>query len=345
MPLPAVTQNRLMGDLKAQITSGELPAGARLPARLDLCATYGMSSVTVQKAVRRLVAEGFLVTRARGGTFVAPRLQHLDSLALVYPVAPAKVGSSPYFRSLEAAARMIEAQGTWRLPRYYHVYWEGDEAESERLRADIFGSRLAGAIYANLPSHLFARPWWPKVRLTQLAVSATDKASEIPILHLDYRSFCAAACQRLRAQGRRRVAALQLGARASFGQQLAAAATAHGLEHDPCWCQSATPESVQQCVSLLLSPRMRGRPDALIVADDTLLPGVLATLSSLPWQVPRELGLVTLANFPEPLAAPPFVQRVGFDQLALLETAIRLLTRATPTRPLPALTHFAARGE
>ena len=82
------TQNplyqQLMRRLKNDIVSGRYAAGARIPSEQALCDTYGVSRVTVRKAMLDLVQEGLLVRRQGKGTFVADArltrdLQHITS--------------------------------------------------------------------------------------------------------------------------------------------------------------------------------------------------------------------------------------------------------------------------
>ena len=77
---------QLMTRLKNDITAGVYPAGARIPSEQLLCDTYGVSRVTVRKAMLDLVQEGLLVRRQGKGTFVAEEriqrdLQHGISAA------------------------------------------------------------------------------------------------------------------------------------------------------------------------------------------------------------------------------------------------------------------------
>ena len=63
---------RVTDDLRRRIDLGEWRPGEALPSVTDLSASYGVSRATVSKALRALVDEGKLVTRARWGTFIPP---------------------------------------------------------------------------------------------------------------------------------------------------------------------------------------------------------------------------------------------------------------------------------
>lgn len=54
----------------ADIASGRLPKGARLPNERDLGAQYGVAPGTARRAVRELRDRGLVVTLPNKGTFV-----------------------------------------------------------------------------------------------------------------------------------------------------------------------------------------------------------------------------------------------------------------------------------
>lgn len=61
---------QVAADLRAEIESGELPAGSKLPSEPDLAELYGVARVTVRTAVSRLRDEGLLKRTTGRGTFV-----------------------------------------------------------------------------------------------------------------------------------------------------------------------------------------------------------------------------------------------------------------------------------
>lgn len=62
---------RIRSELEARIRSGEWPAGTRLPTEVQLQECYGVSRVTVQRALRDLATAGVVLRYRRKGTFVA----------------------------------------------------------------------------------------------------------------------------------------------------------------------------------------------------------------------------------------------------------------------------------
>lgn len=69
-PVPAYEQ--LRSQLAGLIGSGQLPVGHRLPTIRQLSADLGLAPGTVARVYRELEAEGFVSSRVRHGTVVAP---------------------------------------------------------------------------------------------------------------------------------------------------------------------------------------------------------------------------------------------------------------------------------
>jgi len=60
-------------DIAADITSGALAPGARLPTEIELAAQYQVSRVTIRRAVKELSGRGLIVVSHGRGTFVTER--------------------------------------------------------------------------------------------------------------------------------------------------------------------------------------------------------------------------------------------------------------------------------
>ncbi len=64
---------QIADDLRAAIAQKDFPPGTTIPLEADLQARYGVSRLTVRRAVALLRAEGLVVTRRRQGTLVRNR--------------------------------------------------------------------------------------------------------------------------------------------------------------------------------------------------------------------------------------------------------------------------------
>src|ERR671931_893337 len=70
LPAPRSLTGELVARLTADITSGNIRPGARLPTEQELIAATGVSRTVVREAVAALRAEGLVVTRQGVGAFV-----------------------------------------------------------------------------------------------------------------------------------------------------------------------------------------------------------------------------------------------------------------------------------
>jgi GntR family transcriptional regulator len=70
---PSPLYYRIAAGLRAEIASGRIAVGQRLPPIAVLARTYGVAPVTVREALRLLSEEGLIWSRQGSGTFVADR--------------------------------------------------------------------------------------------------------------------------------------------------------------------------------------------------------------------------------------------------------------------------------
>jgi DNA-binding GntR family transcriptional regulator len=64
---------RVVADVRAKVSAGELVPGDHLPPVAEMATEYGVSRTTVLKALALLREEGLVYTVPRWGTFVAER--------------------------------------------------------------------------------------------------------------------------------------------------------------------------------------------------------------------------------------------------------------------------------
>jgi DNA-binding GntR family transcriptional regulator len=70
---PVTVWRQVADDIAADIGSGRLAPGWKLPPETELAETYGVARNTVRRAVAELVKDGQLVVVHGRGTFVAER--------------------------------------------------------------------------------------------------------------------------------------------------------------------------------------------------------------------------------------------------------------------------------
>lgn len=76
---------QIFEEIKGAIEEGEYAPKERIPSEPELAAKYGVSRITVRRAVEDLCAEGYLVKQQGRGTFVST--PHINRRLLQYTVA------------------------------------------------------------------------------------------------------------------------------------------------------------------------------------------------------------------------------------------------------------------
>jgi GntR family transcriptional regulator len=142
--LPLGTQ--LMWKLRTLVSTGVLPAGARLPGIRDLAELAGVNINTVRSVLARLEEQGLLVTQQGRGSFVADSARLHTNLAQTADAAilqaqaagvdPRELAATMYVTSRAASTSGVtgEIAATGQADR---VPATDQRAERQKLRADI----------------------------------------------------------------------------------------------------------------------------------------------------------------------------------------------------------------
>ncbi|MBW3618820.1 MAG: GntR family transcriptional regulator [Actinobacteria bacterium] len=95
--------DRVRDQLLSAIHSGELEVGTKIPNEQQLCATFGVSRITVREAVRSLVEGGYLDRVHGSGTYVAfrPSARHSLEQNLSYTAMIREAGMRPSRRLVQ----------------------------------------------------------------------------------------------------------------------------------------------------------------------------------------------------------------------------------------------------
>ncbi len=217
-PDPAV--DAAMRLIRQKILDGSWPKGAKIPTRCELAELVGTSASTIQAAMRKLVAEGSLITRKRAGTLVAPHPPEHGRFALVLSHPPrtavrsavrfpggsstdAQPPGSQFIRTLvQAAAAVVTARPGWRMEVY--------RANSPELLALCASGGLAGMVYFGIPE---GRPVVCEIPLALFENADQQRAyPHALIVAFDLGSLFTEGIARLMAMERTRIAVFATGA-------------------------------------------------------------------------------------------------------------------------------------
>ena len=103
---------RLREAIIEAVQAGELPAGMKMTGERELSQSLGVSLGTTQKALGRLVADGFLVRKQGHGTFIGTARRAVAGSWHYRFLAPDGDTELPVFTSI-VERRLVNAAGPW----------------------------------------------------------------------------------------------------------------------------------------------------------------------------------------------------------------------------------------
>ncbi|MGC8784223.1 MAG: GntR family transcriptional regulator [Armatimonadota bacterium] len=104
---------RIQRILETQIVEGKLPAGSQLPGERALARQFGVSQMTVNRAIQELVRKGRLYRRSGAGTFVTDAVQpvRVHGVVLVVPYAEHPQADTYLREPFRAVRNVAQARG------------------------------------------------------------------------------------------------------------------------------------------------------------------------------------------------------------------------------------------
>lgn len=352
---PAVKREQVVQHLRKLIVSGRCGPGERMPTHAELERRFNAESPTIRAAMAVLREDGFVETRHRKGSFVAPHPPHLSQFGFVFPFSATQT-TSQFFYAIRVEAERWQS-ATRRVLPFYEVDFHVDTPDHQRLIQYVLGSRLAGAVFAFSPMGRRAL----EVLLAQardlphVGIAAQSAQNEFPTVYPDVDGFPPRALERLAACGCKRVAVVMLSGwhYERELERIPSLATACGLTVEPHWIQTAAPESgvsMRRLARLLVCGAPGVRPDGLVIADDNLVPELTAGLveAGVPvWAAgearkPGDMVVVAQTNFPHPTPSAVPVLRLGYDITSLVATCMDRIEQKRRGESAPAHTSIPA---
>lgn len=330
---PALKRQEIVSALRTRIVTGKLPAGSRIPTRLELRAKFDTGPATVQQAIDLLVNDGFLVSRGYHGTFVASDLPHLSQTALVFPEGPRPV-LNLFFAALAEEATRRQQTDERHLSLWYGHEGRFDRGDYARLISEQQRCRLAGVIFASNPYQLEDSPLITDPDLRRVTIKLLHAGSpvrEMPAIEPDYELLIDQVLDYCVSRGRKRVAIL---CRAQWygalQEHLHQAIASRGLTVLPQWVQfpDVEPISARHCALGLMHGKQR--PESLFIADDNLAASGVAGLLDAGAHIPQELEVITHCNLPSSIPMTVPVRRIGFNVSQIIDACFQMLDHASP---------------
>lgn len=153
---------QLMDRLYADILKGTYPVNSRIPSEPSLCAHYGVSRVTVRKALAELTDEGLLLRIQGKGTFVAaPKLKRNLRDVTGFSESCRQMGKEPgsmVIHALPAQASLKDAQDLEIMendPAVELMRLRLSDGMPVMLEKNVFSSAYAFLLQSDLTGSLY----------------------------------------------------------------------------------------------------------------------------------------------------------------------------------------------
>ncbi len=128
--------DKIASDLQAQIVTGKLKPGEKLPSERSLCGVFGVGRTTVREALKSLVVRGVVTRRGRGAVVADP-----ENVAAPAPDL-GKLAAQISIKQLYEVRKLVEVRiAGWAALR---ATAEDIEAVRSTMEADIHKRTAAG---------------------------------------------------------------------------------------------------------------------------------------------------------------------------------------------------------
>jgi DNA-binding LacI/PurR family transcriptional regulator len=289
-------------DIRRRIVSGEMPVGMQLPPHRELATRYGVSGITINKALSGLVSEGILNSRVGRGTFVARRPSGREARPERNLGFVLRDLSSPFFSLVaHAAQQRADELGCGLFFSSSSNRLDREEEQIQRFR-DL---HIAGLIVVSMSRTYRVTPTIQRLQdegVPYVMVSYTH-GEDVPFIGVDLERAGYIATEHLIRAGRRRIA--YAGDR--FGSILyevrsggyRRALAEHGLPSggdlefeypfEGEWNDYRSGHAIGERIAASASP-----PDGMFVFNDLGALGVMDALLERGVRVPEDIAIVGL---------------------------------------------------
>lgn len=324
----SIKKDQIARLLRERILDGGYPPGTQIPIQLDLVQDFGMSSVTVQRAVNVLRKQGFVTAKRRVGTFVATPPPYRNKYGLVFPKDPKHVRVwSNFWEALRVAANKINAIGEKSVECFFG--WEEFEKSADflRLKAVARDHLVSGLIFSSTPHSLLGTPLMDDPRMPRATMGTFARSFRCPAVSGG--CFMDLAVDYLLEQNARKIA--MFATEEDFLNRWLHQQTEYtgkGVVTRSQWCFAIAADhtkTAEACTRLLMDLPKETRPEAIIVSDDHLTASVEQGILTTDDPSARETKVVALCNFPDRFAYRMPIARLGYDVPQMLQTAIDLI--------------------
>ncbi len=292
---------QIVESLRQGIESGRYRNGVRLPSESDLVRRFGVSRMTVVKAMQQLQQAGLLTRRAGSGTYAAEAIASQKPVfGLIIPDLGQTEIFEPICQGMSASPNVAGHSLSWG-----HSAGPGadKEDEAERLCQQYIEQRVSGVFFAPIefgPRHdQVNRKVLKALKIARIPVVLLDRCvlefparSEYDLVCLDNRRAGYIMTEHLLKQGAKRVAFLAVeGSAETVDDRIAGyreALFAQGLAVEREMVVRGDPSDTA-LISKVLAEQ---RADAFLCANDRTAAQLMRTVLGLGLRVPEDVRIV-----------------------------------------------------
>lgn len=289
---------QIADSLRKLIDTRALGCGEKVPPTRELCEAFGVSAITVEAGIRKLVVENYLVRRPRRGTFVNPEPGKLPAaegkLAIRIIFGEVDLNDIYWYVVLNALERAPQLDNADKLFTSLQT-GELSEARIDELTAGCAGLILCGYSSLRLAEALTRRG----VPFAMIGGFRSDAAVPFEIdavvhddvhraylstrhlLDLGHRDICCVAGP----EGSRLCRDIEAGCRAALREC--------GVPERECDFAVVQRHSIEEGreAGLHILTRL-SRPSAVFACDDRLAVGVAKAAGQLGFRIPDDLSII-----------------------------------------------------
>jgi len=336
------TPEKRRGILRAitgKIVSGEWPLGQKIPNRISIEKTFNASSVTVQRAMEILTADGFLEPRGRSGTFVSETPPFLHNYGIVFYGQPKKNWSA-FLESVASEAGKLKLDSRIKLKFYHDINGDPRAKDYGRLINDIRAHRLAGIFFTTNPYQVAGTPITDEGDLPRTVITNSKGGGKFTNIVLDGHSVVEMGLGYLVGRGCRKIGLFASAQQArEFVPVFKKFVSGKHCEFRDEWIQSANTNSAWSAVNvvrLMMKLDRKDRPDGIYIADDNLTAHVIEGLESSGVNIPDDIVVSSHSNFPATFRHPESIKLFGFNIRNVLKEALNLMEMKNSGQKIPA---------
>ncbi|WP_348266446.1 GntR family transcriptional regulator [Edaphobacter paludis] len=296
-PQPKYLQ--IIEGLRQNIEAGRYRNGARLPSEAELMRRFGVSRMTVVKAMQHLQQEGLLVRRAGSGTYASEGGSNQKPVfGLIIPDLGRTEIFEPICQGMSASPNASGHSLSWG----HSAAGESKEDEAEHLCEHYIEQRVTGVFFAPVEfgprRDQVNRRVLKALRSARIPVVLLDRCvldyparSEYDIVGLDNRRAGYVMTDHLIRQGAKRVGFFAVeGSAETVDDRIVGyreALHASGMPVDPEMVLRAEPTDAAMLSSRIAEKKI----DALLCANDLTAAHVMRTLLGLGMRIPNDIRI------------------------------------------------------